>query len=129
VAEHLRALPRSNAAFPTALGYAMDYGARSLAARRDCASHTLDVSGDGVNNDGLPPESARQAFPVEGITVNGLVIGPAHATLRTYFERFVVQGPGAFVETAADYADFERAMRRKLEREVGVLVMGQWTDP
>ena len=32
----------------------------------------------------------------------------------------MIQGPGAFVEEADDYDDFERAMRRKLLRELGV---------
>jgi hypothetical protein len=129
VAARLRAMPRSTAAFPTALGYAMDYGARALAERRDCATHTLDVSGDGVNNDGPPPEAARRASTFDGITVNGLVVGATHVTLRTYFERFVIQGSGAFVEVAEDYSDFERTMQRKLLRELGVWVIGQRTDP
>ena len=127
-AERLRGLPRSSAAFPTALGFAMEYGARALATRRDCAQHTLDVSGDGVNNDGFAPDAARRSFPFEGITVNGLVIGSTHVTLKTYFERFVIQGPGAFVETAEDYADFGQAMRRKLLRELSVMVVGE-ADP
>ena len=127
-AERLQDLPRSSAAFPTALGFAMDYGARALARRRDCAQHTLDVSGDGVNNDGFAPDAARRSFPFEGITVNGLVIGSTHVTLRTYFERFVIQGPGAFVETAEDYADFGQTMRRKLLRELSVIVVGE-ADP
>ena len=40
-------------------------------------------------------------------------------TLARYYQEFVIQGPGAFVERADDYADFERAMRRKLLRELG----------
>ena len=35
----------------------------------------------------------------------------------------MIQGEGAFVEAAQDYDGFERAMRRKLLRELGVIEM------
>ena len=63
-----------------------------------------------------------------GITVNGLVVGANVATLGRYYQQFVIQGPGAFVEAADDYADFERAMRRKLLRELGVIEMSGRPD-
>jgi hypothetical protein len=129
VAARLRSVPRTSNSYPTALGYALAYGGRALAERRDCAQHTLDVSGDGVNNDGPVPEAIRADPQFDGVTVNGLVIGPTFATLRPYFERFVIQGPGAFVEVAEEYADFETTMRRKLLRELGVMVIGQYGGP
>ena len=55
-----------------------------------------------------------------GVTVNGLVVGATVVTLSRYYRQFVIQGPGAFVEEADDYADFERTMQRKLLRELGV---------
>jgi hypothetical protein len=119
---------RSYAQYPTALGFAMGFGARALAERPECRQHTLDVSGDGTNNDGFAPDVARREFPFRGITVNGLVIGANRDTLRRYFEQFVIQGPGAFVESAADYSDFERAMRRKLLRELGVGQVSELED-
>lgn len=36
----------------------------------------------------------------------------------------MIHGPGAFLEIADGFEDFERAMRRKLEREMGVLSLG-----
>ncbi|MEP5762414.1 MAG: DUF1194 domain-containing protein, partial [Litoreibacter sp.] len=36
-------------------------------------------------------------------------------------------GAGAFVEIANDHEDFERAMRRKLERELAPLAVGKIT--
>ena len=116
---------RSFEQYPTALGFALLFGGRALAARPDCAQRTLDVSGDGTNNDGVSPELARRDFPLAGITVNGLVIGANVVTLARYYQQFVIQGPGAFVEVADDYADFERAMRRKLLRELGVIEMSR----
>jgi hypothetical protein len=35
-----------------------------------------------------------------------------------YFKQEVIFGPGAFVEVAAGFEDFERAMKRKLLREI-----------
>ena len=63
---------------------------------------------------------ARREFPLAGVTVNGLVVGATVVTLSRYYRQFVIQGPGAFVEEADDYDDFERTMRRKLLRELGV---------
>jgi hypothetical protein len=128
VAAGLRAQGRSYAQFPTALGFAMGYGARALEQQPFCSQHTLDISGDGTNNDGFAPEVARREFPFEGVTVNGLVIGANWETLARYFGRFVIQGPGAFVETAQEYTDFERTMRRKLLRELGIGAVS-WLEP
>ena len=35
----------------------------------------------------------------------------------------MIRGPGAFIEIADGYADYERAMRRKLERELGAMAI------
>jgi hypothetical protein len=121
IAARLLGQERSFEQYPTALGFALLFGGRSLEERTDCAQRTLDLSGDGTNNDGVSPEVARRDFPLDGITVNGLVIGANVATLGRYYQQFVIQGDGAFVEVADDYADFERAMRRKLLRELGVI--------
>jgi hypothetical protein len=120
VAERIRRLSRSHSEYPTALGFAMGFGARVLEARPECWAHTLDISGDGTNNDGFSPELARQEFPFEGVTVNGLVVGATRETLKGYYERNVISGPGAFVEMAVDYTDYEATMKRKLLRELGV---------
>lgn len=123
VAARLAGQERSFEQFPTALGFALLYGTHALAGRADCARRTLDISGDGTNNDGVAPEVARRDYPTEGVTVNGLVIGSNVVTLGRYYQQFVIQGPGAFVEVAQDYEDFERAMRRKLLRELGIFEM------
>ncbi len=122
IAAGLRGQKRSFEQFPTALGHALRFGAEALAGQA-CTRRTLDLSGDGTNNDGISPEVARLALPDEGITVNGLVVGANVVTLGRYYQRFVIHGPGAFVEAAQAYDDFERAMRRKLLRELGVIEM------
>jgi hypothetical protein len=123
VAARLLTQERSFEQYPTALGFALLFGGRELERRGDCRNRTLDLSGDGTNNDGVAPEVARRDYPLDGITVNGLVVGANVVTLGRYYQQFVIQGPGAFVEVADDYADFERAMRRKLLRELGAMEM------
>ena len=51
------------------------------------------------------------------------VVGASVDMLARYYAQYVIQGPGAFVERADDYDDFEQAMRRKLLRELGVFQM------
>jgi hypothetical protein len=123
VAARLLTQERSFEQYPTAVGFALLFGGRELERRGDCRNRTLDLSGDGTNNDGVAPEVARRDYPLDGITVNGLVVGANVVTLGRYYQQFVIQGPGAFVEVADDYADFERAMRRKLLRELGAMEM------
>ncbi|ARC88976.1 DUF1194 domain-containing protein [Rhodovulum sp. MB263] len=126
-AETIAGSRRSYAAFPTAMGFGLGFGARLFDSAPDCAARTLDISGDGINNDGFGPELAYRSFPFQGITVNGLAIGggsPSDSEVFAFYRDRVIRGPGAFVETARDFADFERAIRRKLMREVSARVYG-----
>lgn len=119
-AEGLGATRRGETGFPTAVGPALGYAWRMFAAAPRCERQTLDVSGDGKHNHGFPPSSAYKAYDYTGTTVNALAIGGAVEleVLVPYFQSQVIRGPNAFVEVATDHVDFERAMRRKLEREV-----------
>jgi hypothetical protein len=128
VAALLVRLPRTHSNLPTAIGAAMAYGGRVLERAPACFEEKLDISGDGTNNDGIWPGDLRRSPLLEDVTVNGLVIGHNREVLRVYYEQFVIQGPGSFVETAEDHGDFERAMRRKLVREVGVSALS-FADP
>ncbi|RSK31469.1 DUF1194 domain-containing protein [Rhodovulum iodosum] len=123
---------RSYAEFPTAMGYGIGYAARVFRGAPECLFRTLDISGDGINNDGFGPARAYSSFPLDGITVNGLAIGGAtenDAVVFAYYRDEVIRGPGAFVEEAKDFDDFARAMRRKLFREVQARVIGALPRP
>lgn len=105
--------------WPTALGRASGFAAkrfRELPA--DCLRHVVDVSGDGVNNEGVDPDWYRERGYFDGVTINGLVIRGAEPDPLPYYRRHVLHGPGAFVEVAEGYEDYPRAILRKLLREL-----------
>lgn len=90
---------------------------------------TVDVSGDGRNNNGPPLAPVRLEADARGVTVNGLAILNEISTLNFYYERRVVAGPAPFVEVAADYDDYARAIERKLLREIDAGVVQNPAGP
>lgn len=104
---------------PTALGYALGHASTALkSAPLACARKVIDVSGDGVNNEGFEPVAAYNNFDFDGVQVNGLVITGELPDPVAYYRKEVRFGPGAFVEVANGFEDYEVAMKRKLVREI-----------
>ncbi|MFZ7091958.1 DUF1194 domain-containing protein [Primorskyibacter sp. 2E233] len=123
-ATQLRRSQRSFTRFPTALGFALGFGATMMARAPQCERRTIDVSGDGITNDGFGPELAYRHFPFDGVTVNGLAVLGADRDVLDHYEYFVQHGPGAFVETSDGYQGFQNAMERKLFREIEERIVG-----
>lgn len=115
----VRGKPRAAMDPSTAIGAAKRFGAGMLAEQAACWRRILDLSGDGESNSGPRPGEVRPA----GIGINGLVIGASVPPLAPYYRAYVIQGPQAFVEHAAGFAEFEAAMVRKLKRELQVVVV------
>ena len=116
---------RSYAEFPTAIGSALEFAATKLRQREGCTFRTVDLSGDGIHNDGTGPQVVYRRDPLfNSVTVNGLIIIGDHAELLPHYQTTVLHGPGAFLEFADGFADFERAMTRKLLREIGSQILG-----
>lgn len=82
------------------------------------ARRVIDISGDGTNNVGRPVPIARDAAIEAGVTINGLTILNEFPELDTYFSRFVVGGPGAFIVTADSFSTFSAAILNKLVQEI-----------
>jgi hypothetical protein len=86
----------------------------------------IDVSGDGVNNQGDPVAIVRDEVLERGVTINGLPIllkRPSPATmdiedLDVYYEDCVIGGPGAFVIPIRERDQFREATRTKLVQEI-----------
>lgn len=120
IADRLRMSTRRVSEFPTSLGYAVGHALiRLQEAPETCARQVIDVSSDGVNNDGFPPASAYVAHDMSLITVNALAITDGDPTIVGYFTEQVIQGIGSFVQPASSYADYAQAMQKKLLRELG----------
>jgi hypothetical protein len=82
----------------------------------------VDISSDGVNNEGLPVSTIRDLLVGQGITINGLPILITGAQgLDEYYRVAVIGGPGAFVIPVTVHADIIRAIRRKLVVEMAGL--------
>jgi len=128
VAQDIATSERLHDDFPTAMGYALGYAATALMRAPSCLTQTIDMAGDGVNNDGFGPIDAYSAFPFDGVTVNGLVVNGAdfegETDLIPFFRNKVIRGPGAFVEIASGFDDYAAAMRRKLLRELTAMIIG-----
>ena len=84
------------------------------------ARRVIDISGDGPNNRGPAVVAARDEALSRGITINGLPILEFENGLDVYFRENVIGGPGAFVQPAAGFADFARAVRKKLLQELNL---------
>lgn len=123
IAAAVRAHPRSFSEFPTALGYALGYGAALLRRGPPCGRKVIDVSGDGANNDGFEPRHAYSASDFREITVNALVIaGKTRPALIRYFRTLVIRGPDAFIELAASYAGLRPRHAPQAAARAGALV-------
>ncbi len=105
--------------FSTAVGEALAHAAAvSADAPAACGRRVIDVSGDGVSNEGREPAPISRSLAAEGYTVNGVVIRGADPDPVAHYRAQVIAGPGAFVEIAESYDDYPEAILRKLLREI-----------
>ena len=129
-ATELSGLPFASALW-TSISGAIDFGMERLReSPYRSKRRVIDISGDGANNHGEPILPARDRAVRQGVTINGLPIvngrpspygTPQLPNLDWYFEDCVIGGPGAFIVVANGFADFGRAIKRKLIREIAGL--------
>jgi hypothetical protein len=110
---------------PTAVGAALDLAMAQLTLCPFAADQlVIDVSGDGGNNDGPPPEALRDRAARADVRINGLPISwtgshpPSGMTIEEYDRASVVGGPNAFAMPAAGFDTFGFALAAKLRQEV-----------
>ena len=128
-ANGVRNLPRRWKNGKTAIGTAMQEMALLFDPVKHCGRHIIDLSGDGVLNNGSPLKPAREQLAKRHITLNGLAIEPrdrfevdGFKSLDIYYRGSVIVGKGAFVQAADGYRDYPRAIRLKLLTELGLPV-------
>jgi len=117
-ADRVEADPRVWRNYSTAIGEALALGRTAFADVPHCTRHVIDVSGDGVSNEGTEPASQKPALRAAGITVNALAIETDETDLTAYFFENLISGEGAFVVTANGFQDYPEQIRRKLLREI-----------
>ncbi|PWK68535.1 DUF1194 domain-containing protein [Aminobacter sp. AP02] len=109
----------------TSISHALRFGVAQFSKLPWAATrHVIDISGDGINNDGGPVEAARDLALDAGIAINGLPIGNdsnSGEPISAYYARAVIGGENAFIEPAASIRDFQIALQRKLQREIANL--------
>jgi hypothetical protein len=115
----IAATPRQLFSGGTSISGVIDYAVPLiLESQFQGARRVIDISGDGVNNRGRSPASARDDAVRAGITINGLPILALEPDLDRYFSDLVIGGPGAFVIAAKSYETFAEAILKKLIREM-----------
>lgn len=110
----------------TSISGAMEHAMRLYRRSRfEGTRRVLDISGDGMNNSGRRLDGVRAGMLEEGIIMNGLAVldrAPGAsmngAALEDYYRDEVIGGPGSFLVVAEGFDAFERAVRRKIAREV-----------
>jgi hypothetical protein len=103
----------------TSISEAIDFGVNLLERMQFQSDRKIiDVSGDGVSNDGDPIFSARLNALDKGITINGLPITEKEKDLDSYYLKHVAGGPDSFVISVSSYEQFGKAILRKLVREI-----------
>ncbi len=103
--------------FSTAVGEAIGLSLETLRAVPECTRKIIDVSGDGISNEGPPPHAHGAELRAGQVTVNALAIETDDSDLTAWFYENLIHGEGAFVMTASGFEDYPRQIRRKLQRE------------
>ena len=118
LADRIETDPRIWQNYSTAIGEALLFSLAQFDQVPDCTRHLIDLSGDGISNEGAEPADLRQRFQATRVVLNALAIEESEPDLTAYFYENVIQGEGAFVVTATGFADYPAKIRRKLLREV-----------
>lgn len=104
--------------YSTAIGEALLISETVLAEVPQCRRKVIDVSGDGISNEGVDPVARHPALKQMGVVVNALAIETGDEDVTGWFYENVIMGPGAFVITANGFEDYPAQIRRKLIREI-----------
>lgn len=132
--ETLAAAPSRNSGSGTAVSSGLLFAAAQFEANGFRSyRRTIDISGDGVSDQGPPVAEARESVIARRIVINGLSIasekpnrdGPYDylfedddRDIHAYYRDEVIGGPGSFVIAVDRSESFAVALRRKLVLEI-----------
>ena len=77
--------PRLWRNFSTAIGEALAFSMAEFKTVSDCKRHLIDLSGDGVSNEGIEPASLRPKLRQAQIVVNAIAIVESEPDLTAIF--------------------------------------------
>lgn len=131
-AERLAGAPTQRAP-RTSISGAIDFSLRLFDDMRvEPLRRVIDISGDGVNNEGRPVVEARNEAVARGITINGLPLMLKRArgywdveNLDHYFRDCVIGGSGAFMVPVRERQQLAQAIKTKIVREIAG-IGGAW---
>lgn len=121
---------------PTAVGDALIAAETVMASLPVPArDYVIDISGDGVVNDGTAVRDVRNRLLAMGLTLNGLPIEVRrtvpvfedfqHNDVARFYADCVIGGPGAFHVVARGFADVRETLIMKLMLEMAAMPAGQ----
>ncbi len=110
--------PRLWRNYSTAVGEALMHTLAAFDQVPHCTRKLIDLSGDGVSNEGIEPDEVQRAVRDAGVIVNAIAIEQSEPDLTAYFYENVIVGEGAFVVSASSFEDYPDRIRKKLLREV-----------
>jgi hypothetical protein len=117
-AEAIRHVPRAFSDW-TSISDAIDFSVAAMGDEQFEGDRlVIDVSGDGVNNNGRPVTAARDDAVARNVVINGLPILNEDPTLDAYYQDNVIGGPGAFKIAVKDFDTFSQAILSKLVQEI-----------
>jgi Ca-activated chloride channel homolog len=116
-AEEARAMPRAFVMSDTAVGALIDFALDQFGPVADCRKRVIDISGDGSDNAGTDPNSARRSAERAGVQINGLAIEGIGVAITSYYRRQVITRDG-FVMTARGHSTYAETLRQKILREI-----------
>lgn len=118
-ANRARGMERAYFGSDTAVGEAVAFSAEQFSPVADCQRRVIDISGDGPQNAGFALAPERAAAERAGIEINAIAIEDVGLAISiTEFYRKSVITRNGFVITARGLADYARAIREKILREI-----------
>lgn len=109
----------------TSISFAIDLSVKLLESHAGNASNKIiDISANGINNDGLPVEESRLRAIAAGCTINAIALPEIRLGVRndltSYFADNVIGGPNAFVMPLTSPSLYTSALRQKLVKEISL---------
>ncbi len=121
LADRSQLMQRAFVLSDTAPAEAIRFALPLFAQVPDCENKVIDVSGDGTPNSGTDVRNARNLAEQMGVTINGIAIESMGLAISNFYKGALITRNG-FVITARTHREYPDAIRRKILRELSVVL-------